>query len=64
VLYAVGELRGEMIVLASINVHSKILGRRRWYLYLKVGLYYTPILVISKALIFFLTHFTNNFLTA
>ena len=63
VLYAVGELRSEMIVPASNNVHSKILGSRRWYPYFKVGLYYTPILVISKALIHFLNHFTNNFVT-
>ena len=63
VLYAVGELRSEMIVPASTNVHSKILGSRRWYPYFKVGLYYTPILVISKALIHFLNHFTNNFVT-
>jgi hypothetical protein len=37
VLYAVGELRNEMIVPPSTNVHPKIHGSRRWYPYFKVG---------------------------
>ncbi|KAL6637093.1 hypothetical protein ACP70R_024665 [Stipagrostis hirtigluma subsp. patula] len=35
VLYAVGELRSEMIVPPSTNVHPKILNSRRWYPYFK-----------------------------
>jgi hypothetical protein len=37
VLYAVGELRNEMIVPPSTNVHPKVHGSRRWYPYFKVG---------------------------
>jgi hypothetical protein len=41
VLYVVGELRNELIVPPSSNVHPRILGSRRWYPYFKVG---TPLL--------------------
>lgn len=35
VLYAVGELRDEMIVPPATSVHPKILNSRRWYPYFK-----------------------------
>ncbi|WVZ96981.1 hypothetical protein U9M48_042553 [Paspalum notatum var. saurae] len=35
VLYAVGELRNEMIVPPATNVHPRILNSRRWYPYFK-----------------------------
>ncbi|WVZ89944.1 hypothetical protein U9M48_036289 [Paspalum notatum var. saurae] len=35
VLYAVGELRNEMIVPAATSVHPRILNSRRWYPYFK-----------------------------
>ncbi|XP_066323397.1 protein ALP1-like [Miscanthus floridulus] len=35
VLYAVGELRNELIVPPATNVHPRILGSRRWYPYFK-----------------------------
>ena len=38
VLYAVGELRGEMIRPPSTETHPKILGSQRWYPFLKVML--------------------------
>jgi len=37
VLYAVGELRNELIVVPSSSVPSKIQNSRRWYPYLKVS---------------------------
>jgi hypothetical protein len=37
VLYAVGELRNEMIVPPATSVHPRILRSRRWYPYFKVG---------------------------
>ena len=37
VLYAVGELRNELIVVPSSSVPSKIWNSRRWYPYLKVS---------------------------
>ena len=40
VLYAVGELRNELIVPPATNVHPRILGSRRWYPYFKVGVPY------------------------
>ncbi|TVU19760.1 hypothetical protein EJB05_35931, partial [Eragrostis curvula] len=36
VLYAVGELRHELIVPPATSVHPKILGSRRWYPYFKM----------------------------
>ena len=39
VLYAVGELRNELIVPLATNVHHRILGSRRWYPYFKVGIH-------------------------
>ena len=39
VLYAVGELRNELIVPPTTNVHLRILGSRRWYPYFKVGIH-------------------------
>jgi hypothetical protein len=37
VLYAIGELRNEMIVPPATSVHPRILGSKRWYPYFKVG---------------------------
>ena len=37
VLYAVGELRNELIVPPSTSGHPRILGSRRWNPYFKVG---------------------------
>jgi hypothetical protein len=39
VLYAMGELRNEMIKLASTSTHPKILGSHRWNPYFKVYIY-------------------------
>jgi hypothetical protein len=39
VLYAVGELRNEMIIPPATNVHPRIHGSRRWYPYFKVGMH-------------------------
>lgn len=39
VLYAVGELRNEMIKPASTSTHPKILGSHRWNPYFKVNIY-------------------------
>jgi hypothetical protein len=36
VLYAVGELRGELIKPPSTSTHPKILGNPRWYPFLQV----------------------------
>ena len=38
VLYAVGELRNELIVPPATNVYPRI-GSRRWYPYFKVGIH-------------------------
>ena len=39
VLYAVGELRNEMIKAPSTSTHPKILGSHRWNPYFKVNVY-------------------------
>ena len=39
VLYAVGELRNELIVPPATNIHPRILGSKRWYPYFKVGIH-------------------------
>jgi hypothetical protein len=36
VLYAVGELRSEMIKLPGLKIHPKIFGSQRWNPYFKV----------------------------
>ena len=38
VLFAVGELRAEMIKPPSTSIHPKILGSHRWYPFLQVNL--------------------------
>ena len=45
VLYAVGELRNELIVPPTTNVHPRILGSRRWYPFFKVGVHVIPLKV-------------------
>jgi hypothetical protein len=48
VLYAVGELRNEMIVPPSNGVHPRILGSRRWYSFFKVGVPSISLVVITS----------------
>jgi hypothetical protein len=48
VLYAIGELRNEMIVPPSTNVHPKVHGSRRWCPYFKVGSSLSSMASISR----------------
>jgi hypothetical protein len=48
VLYAIGELRNELIVPPVTNVHHRILGSKRWYPYFKVGV---PYILMRSSLI-------------
>ena len=56
VLFAVGELRNEMIQPPATNVHPKIHGSRRWYPYFKVGGTFFFIVGYPLPCLFYLTH--------
>jgi len=47
VLYALGELRNELIVPPSTNAHPRILGSRRWHPYFKAGVPFIALKVIT-----------------